>query len=94
MRKLKIQQNALDLKNMNKDVDGILQITKNFIDLSKVYMKKKKFAGTRKEPKFFTFRGLPADFAISLKIAIETYNYLRDNNVQIVDFERNFTVKL
>ena len=94
MRKLKIQQNALDLKNMNNDVDGILQITKNFIDLSKVYMKKIKFAGTKKEPKFFTFRRLPADFAIILKIAIETYNYLRDNNVQIVDFERNFTVKL
>jgi len=93
MKKLKIQ-NALEVKNMNFDVEGILQIAKNFIDLSKVYLKKMEFSGTNIEPEYFTFRGLPAGFAVCLIIAIDMYNNLLDNGVKIVDVERDFTVKL
>ena len=94
MRKLKIQEEILDMKNMNYDVDGILQIAKNFIDLSKVYMKKMELVGTSNEPKFFRFRGLPSGFALCLKMAIEMYNQLRENDVQIINVEQDFTVKL
>ena len=94
MRKLKIQEEILDMENMNYDVDGILQIAKNFIDLSKVYLKKMEYAGTSIEPKLFTFRKLPADFAVCIKMAIEIHNKLLNNGFQIVDVAQDFTVKL
>jgi len=94
MKDLKKEQNVLNVRNMNFDVDGILQVAKNFIDLSKVYLRKQEYVGTSREPKFFRFRGLPSGFALCLKTAIEMYNQLRENDVQIIDVEQDFTVKL
>ena len=87
-------EQSVEVRNMNFDIDGILQVAKNFIDLSKVYLRKQEYVGTSREPKFFTFRGLPSGFAMCLKMAIGMYNQLRENDVQIINVEQDFTVKL
>lgn len=91
MRKLKIQ-NAEHAKKYN--IDGILQVAQNFIELAKAYSDKMEFSGTELEPKYFTFRKLPLDFSFCLQLAIDVYNHLKANDIKIVDYNRNFKVKL